>query len=886
MKSSLLKALFLVAVIAVFCSAFTVTAFAEERAVTASGTCGADGDNLTWTLYDDGELVIEGIGAMKDYGYIYDPNTGYSSFMRAPWYDHRSIITTAAVAEGVTAIGNEAFYFCSKLASIDIPAGVTSIGDNAFYNCNKLTSIEIPSSVTSIGRGAFSSCSALETFDVKEGNTAYVDAEGVLFTKDMKKLVQYPASKKGTSYKIPDAVTSIEAYAFYYCYGLTGIEIPAGVTSIGDCAFESCVNLTSIAIPSCVTSIGEDAFWNCSKLTSIEIPASVTSIGYGSFCNCSSLTSIEVADGNTVYTDVDGVLFTKDMSTIISYPEGKTATSYKIPAEVTNISRYAFWDCAALTSIEIPNGVKSIGSNAFCGCSFETVALPSGLKTINSLVFQNCFNLKSVEIPASVTSIGSNAFVRCKSLTGVTILSKMVKFEYNDVFEGCPEVLIIYGGAGTTAQTYATKNGHNFVEIDIPVSVLSSGNCGASGNNITYTLYDTGELVIEGIGAMANWGFMWDEESDAPIQLYAPWRDYRADITKVTVRPGVTAIGSEAFVSCRNLTGIDLPNTVIGIGSSAFENCPKLDAIKLPENLTQIGSYAFAYCNSLENITIPAKVQNIGSGAFRGCSSLASIDVESANAYYTYVDGVLFTKDMKTLHTYLGIGNGDSYVVPSGVTMINSSAFEYCSKLTSVTLPETLVTISSAAFWGCSGLTEITIPATVATIDFGVFYNCSSLAKVTIYSKNAYFSGMAFYACAEGLTIYGGAGSTAQTYAANNGHNFVVIDIPSVKYGACGSKLTWKLNDNGELVIEGTGSMYNWSAGKAPWYDLRYEIKKVTVSNGVTTIGSRAFYDCTAIKSIELQVGGQAVLGRQDSLTTPWLTERHGYDPTSPSATV
>ena len=234
-------------------------ALTNQRIIIDRGMWG----DLSWKLDTAGLLTIDGYGQM----YIPSSNDG--------WLAYKTDIVTVEIADGITGIGDRAFYNCSGLTSITIPNSVTSIGYSAFYNCSSLTSITIPDSVTIISDRAFSGCSSLMSITIPDsvthiGTSAFLGCSSLM------------------GINIPDSVTSIGGSVFSQCSSLTSITIPEGVTNIGYGAFSGCSGLTSINIPDSVTSIGNSAFSDCSSLVSIIIPDSVTSIGKGAFSGCTN----------------------------------------------------------------------------------------------------------------------------------------------------------------------------------------------------------------------------------------------------------------------------------------------------------------------------------------------------------------------------------------------------------------------------------------------------------------------------------------------------------------------------------------------------------------------------------------------------------------------
>jgi len=382
-------------------------------------------------------------------------------------------LTEITIPSGVTSIAPFAFYQCASLTSVTIPDSVKSIGEYSFCGCSSLSEITIPRNVTRIWDYAFGLCTSLKSFTVAIENTAYKSVSGVLYSKDGKRLINCPQGKSG-SVTIPGGVTSIGDYAFEYCINLTGITIPGsatsignytfsnctsltgitipnsiksigegafywcesltgitilgGVTSIGNSTFEYCSRLTGITIPGSVTSIGDAAFFGCEKLTAITIPSGVTNIGYAIFYGCTSLTAINFAAANTTYKSVNGIVYSKDGSTLILCPEGKSG-NIKIPSGTTSIGDGAFGSCTSLTGITIPESVANIGAGAFYECtSLPGITIPGSVTSIGEGSFFYCLDLAYVTIKGDVTSIGSGAFDTLSNTLNFVVLTGKVPY--------------------------------------------------------------------------------------------------------------------------------------------------------------------------------------------------------------------------------------------------------------------------------------------------------------------------------------------------------------------------------------------------------------------------------------------------------------------------
>ena len=590
-------------------------------------------------------------------------------------------LTSVTIGNSVRSIADSAFRGCTSLKNINIPDSVESIDNLAFSGCTNLTSITIPNSVTSIGNGVFFDCENLVSIEVANDNMNYTSISGILFSKNKTELIQYPAAKTDSTYIIPDGVTRID-YAFGSCKNLTSVTIPDSVTSIGDNAFNGCTSLTNITIPNSVTSIGYSAFSDCSGLANIAISDSVTSIGVSAFSGCISLKSIAVSDNNKNYSSVDGVLFNKEKSKLITYPIGKTNDTYEIPNSVTCICYAAFAFCQNLTNITIPNSVTVISNDVFALCSSLTdVIIPNSVTSIGSYAFTGCVSLKSVTIHDSVTSISDGAFFDCEGLKDVYYTS--TEDEWNKITIGNDNENL----------TNATIH-YNF---EPKPSNKQTGSC---GDNVTYSLdTETGVLTISGTGKMKDYS-----GEDSPFYQ-------NSNIKSVIIENGVTSIGNLAFSSCNSLIEVSLPSSIISLGVSAFSGCENLMSISIPANVADIQSIAFA-----------------------GCKKLTSIEVDSNNENYSSINGVLFDKNITELVCYPAGKNDASYTVPNTVKSFAYGSFYDCENLTNVIIPNGVTSIGGASFWNCKNLKSIVIPKSVTKIDLFSFNGCESL-------KDIYYTG-------------------------------------------------------------------------------------------------------------------------------------------------
>ncbi|MBQ9880306.1 MAG: leucine-rich repeat protein, partial [Clostridia bacterium] len=448
--------------------------------------------------------------------------------------------------------------------------------------------------------------------------------------------------------------------------------------------------------------------------------------------------------------------------------------------------------------------------------SVYKVVIEDGVTSIGKYAFSNCWNLRSVAIPGSVTSIRNSAFYYCERLTSVSIPDG-VKAIGDSAFSGC---------SGLTS-------------VAIPESVTIIGDSAFEGcSGLTFVTIPENVKLI---GDSAFYGCK--------------------GLESVTIPDGVKAIGNSAFYYCTGLTSVSIPDGLTSIGKNAFYYCRGLESVTIPGSVTSIGNYAFYGCKGLESIAIPENVTSIGDRTFSGCSGLERITVAAGNTVYHSAGNCLIRTASKAL--VMGCKNS---VIPNdgSVTRIGSYAFSGCSGLTSVTIPESVTIINDHAFSDCDGLTFVTIPESVTSIDDYAFYGCEGLTSVVIPGSVTSIGYCAFEDCYSLTDVYYLA-SEEEWDRVSVGQNNYPLLIADFHFG-CGEALTWRLDGGGTLTISGTGAMTDYGVGETPWYSSRDGIHNVVITDGVTSIGDRAFYGCSGLASVTIpgsmtSIGDSAFLG-------------------------
>ena len=731
-----------------------------------SGKCG---DNLTWVLSADGVLTISGSGAMGDYNNAaYDDTYNTNPF---PWYDHKDQIKEVIIEEGVTSIDGSAFNNYDNIVKVSLPSTLTAIGDDAFSSVNNLTTVSIANGLAVIGNRMFADCYQL------------------------------------SSVNIPVSLKTIGTKAFYNTALEGSLEL-SGVTTIGEMAFMSCTKLTNVVLGDSLKTIADRAFEGCTGLTELVIPDSVETIGLGALSGCSSLQKLTVP-----FVGISKDAAASTLTHHIGYIFGEGGSgSYAAEAAYAKsngtLTTKTYYIPSSLTELTVTGG--ELQQYALRG--FKTLKKLSldGLYNIGAYALMNCSGLQELHFNGEAPFIVDTAF----------------SDRTFDAYYPCNDdswdsiITSTYGG------TVTWKAAHNFVNGTCEnckaseVTIIASGTCGEFGkNNLTWTLYSDGKLILSGTGGM---------------DIGPDFDDYKSAIKTVVIEDGVTAVGALAFNSCSNLTSVTIPDSVTSIGGFAFNGCSSLETVSIGNKVISIGTYAFSGCSNLTSVTIPDSVTSIGDQAYKDCSALASLTIGSK------VESI-------GSQAFQGCSNLTSVTISDSVTSIGGGAFKDCSGLSSLTIGNKVESIGSGAFFNCKSLTSVTIPDSVTSVGDRAFYGCSSLESVSIGNGVASIGESAFDGCSNLVSvIIGNSVTSIGNKAFYNCKSMTTVTIPdsvtsvgdSAFYG-CSGLTSIAIPDS----VTSIGiNAFNGCSG----------LTSVIISNSVTFLGPGAFFGCSSLTSVTI----------------------------------
>ncbi|MBR7112082.1 MAG: leucine-rich repeat domain-containing protein [Clostridia bacterium] len=611
---------------------------------------------------------------------------------------------------------------------------VTEIGTKGFSGC-VFQKVTIPNSIQKIGSGAFDSCISL------------------------------------TSVTLPDSLTEIAASTFANCVYLEEINLPKSVTSIGASAFQGCTSLKTFSLHEGVTHIGSNAFYNCKSLATISLPDSLTEVGKDAFAVLGNDTFIEPND--LVYNELDGDLYlgnAKNPYVVLIRVGDRSVPSYTVNSG-TRVIYSSACSSASMTSILLHDNVKGIGPYAFSWCrSLQSIHIPDGVLTIGEDAFWGCSSMTEVTGMNNVTSINDYAFGYCSSLKTLALSDKLTHVGDN-VFSSTNALVTTI--EGEISYIGSPTNPH-MILLRVTDKTKAS-----------YSIHADTKIIYQ-------YAFQSCE-----------------DLTEIVVPEGVRVLGNGAFSGCKMLGDVTLPSTLQTVGTSAFRNCKRLFSATIPENVTYIGSGVFYGC-SLSKVTLPfigeyasgagnplfghifgisdigqhptkiptsltqvvvTNCTTLGPSAFSDCHTITSITLPST-LKVIHVGAFYFTKNLKKLYindigawcgveladvtsTPLGYGgtlylNGkkaESVVIPEGVSEIKTYTFYNHQSITSLEIPGTVKKVGDCAFEGCTALTSVTIGEGADIIGCAVFKNCAALTDVTLPDSVTHIDSNAFRGC-------------------------------------------------------------------------------------------------------------------------------------------
>ena len=581
-----------------------------------------------------------------------------------------------------------------------------------------------------------------------------------------------------------EEITEIGNFAFYNSMDLESVTVPETVTSLGKGAFLNCKGLREITIEGKLTKIDSQTFASCSSLEKVTLPDTVTEIGAKAFYRCSSLAAIELPDavksvGESAFSQC--ILLEK----------------FDAPKALESIGGWAFYCCEKLGTVTLGENTTSIGASAFDGCDkLTSVAFPAGTKTVSEAAFSGCYALNEVLLPEGLKTIEADAFYLCRSLKSITVPHSVDTIAKKSIGFGrggeLVDGFVINGYDGTAAEKYATENNIKFNSLGDFYA-----KSGKISDTLSWSYNDENVLTFEGSGEIGDYSIY-----SLPVYM-------NSDPAGIVFSDGITAVGAFSFFG--NIKEIEIPETIASIGDKAFgyhfDDNGKVAAVDGFAITGYVGSAAQKYADDNVFAFTLAKDPLVYEGSC-GENATWKYDEETKTLTVSGTGAVAAnTKDDPAYYLRYDIVK---VIVEDGITSIGDRAFETVGDDEIVViLPKSVEAVGQNAI--------------------GFFLTTEDDGTTVAEKVNP------------NCTIEGFTGTAAEKYATDNGIKFTALAEPPIYEGSCGENATWKYDEETKtLTVSGTGAVAA-NTKDDPAYYLRYDITKVIVEDGITSIGDRAF---------------------------------------------
>lgn len=588
-------------------------------------------------------------------------------------------LTNVVLPNGLKKIGVGSFQKCKSLKNIELPESIVEIKTQAFNDCEALESIVLPKKVKILAGSAFQRCSNLKEVILSDKiRTIYsftfnecVSLTNISLPKDIVSIEKsaFQGCSNLKEIVIPDLVEEICEYTFNYCTLLEKVSLPSKLKKISKVAFQSCANLKEIIMPNSVEELEEGVFQACSKLEKVVLSNKITYLPRRAFNTCKSLKEIELPSNitsldefslncgiekifipkevktisdkafygsttlkeiivdkdNENFESLDGVLYTKGLTYIKSYPKAKETTVFEIPTEVKSASEEVFDNCKNLIKVVINSNFEVLPSWMFESCTnLEEVVISEGVKVFRNAVFRNCSKLKSIPLPTTLTKIDEYCFDGCTSLETICLPENLSTIGTKLFLNGCDlksitvdannkyfieDNGIVYSTDGKTIYLYANGSKTTDLVLNDGVETIKSFAFYAVKNLESISIPKS-VTNIESSAISANM-FMKSFNVDANNKTYKSIDGnlYSNDGSKLiayalgkkeevfTVNSSVVTICEDSFFSAVNLKEVIIEDGTNTIEEFAFQDCKNLVSIKIPKSVKRIKNKAFLDVN-------------------------------------------------------------------------------------------------------------------------------------------------------------------------------------------------------------------------------------------------------------------------------------------------